>query len=40
MRLPPFRGWLIVAVVFVAMGIGVNARTEFSLLFPPVQDFR
>jgi MFS family permease len=38
MRLPFFYGWLIVAVVFVSMGIGVNARTAFSLLFPPILD--
>jgi MFS family permease len=38
MRLPIFYGWLIVAVVFVSMGIGVNARTAFSLLFPPILD--
>jgi MFS family permease len=37
-RLPFFYGWLIVAVVFVTMGIGVNARTAFSLLFPPILD--
>src|SRR5215510_12932477 len=36
MRVPVFYGWLIVAVVFVTMGIGVNARTAFSLLFPPI----
>jgi MFS family permease len=36
MRLPFFYGWLIVAVVFVSMGIGVNVRTAFSLLFPPI----
>jgi MFS family permease len=36
MRLPFFYGWIIVAVVFVTMGIGVNARTAFSLLFPPI----
>ena len=36
MRLPFFYGWIVVAVVFVTMGIGVNARTAFSLLFPPV----
>jgi MFS family permease len=35
-RLPFFYGWVIVAVVFVTMGIGVNARTAFSLLFPPI----
>ena len=36
MRLPFFYGWVIVAVVFVTMGVGVNARTAFSLLFPPI----
>ncbi|MGQ0683410.1 MFS transporter [Bradyrhizobium sp.] len=35
-RLPFYYGWMIVAVVFVTMAIGVNARTAFSLLFPPV----
>lgn len=35
-RLPFFYGWIIVAVVFVSMGIGVSARTAFSLLFPPM----
>jgi MFS family permease len=41
MRLPFFYGWVIVAVVFVTMGIGVNARTAFSLLFPPIlEEFR
>src|SRR3954470_745751 len=34
--LPFFYGWMIVAVVFVTMAIGVNARTAFSLLFPPI----
>ena len=37
-RFPFFYGWAIVAVVFVTMGIGVNARTAFSLLFPPILD--
>ena len=36
MRLPIFYGWIIAAVVFVTMGVGVNARTAFSLLFPPI----
>jgi MFS family permease len=36
--LPFFYGWVIVAVVFVSMGVGVNARTAFSLLFPPILD--
>src|SRR5262245_55198240 len=38
MRLPFFYGWVIVGVVFVTMGVGVNARTAFSLLFPPILD--
>jgi MFS family permease len=37
-RLPVFYGWIIVAVVFITMGIAVNARTAFSLLFPPILD--
>lgn len=37
-RLPIFYGWVIVAVVFITMGIAVNARTAFSLLFPPILD--
>ncbi len=37
-RLPIYYGWIIVAVVFVTMAIGVNARTAFSLLFPPILD--
>jgi MFS family permease len=35
-RLPFFYGWVVVAVVFVTMAVGVNARTAFSLLFPPM----
>ena len=35
-RLPFFYGWLVVAVAFVTMAIGVNARTAFSLLFPAI----
>ena len=46
MRPPPappsaatiFYGWIVIAVAFVTMGIGVNARTVFSLLFPPILD--
>src|ERR1700709_2322395 len=38
MRLPFFYGWIIIAVTFVTMAIGVNARTSFSLLFPPIID--
>jgi len=37
-RLPFFYGWVVIAVAFVTMGIGVNARTSFSLLFPPILD--
>lgn len=33
-----FYGWVIVGVAFVTMAIGVNARTAFSLLFPPILD--
>ncbi len=40
MRFPFFYGWVVVGVAFVTMGIGVNARTAFSLLFPPIlQEF-
>ena len=35
-RVPFFYGWAILAVAFVTMAIGVNARTAFSLLFPPI----
>jgi MFS family permease len=35
-RLPFYYGWIVVAVVFVTMALGVNARTAFSLLFPPM----
>jgi MFS family permease len=34
MRLPFFHGWIIIAVTFVTMVIGVNARTAFSLFYP------
>ena len=37
-RLPFFYGWVIVAVAFTTMALGVNARTAFSLLFPPILD--
>src|SRR3569623_2249063 len=36
MRLPFFYGRVIVAVTFVTMAIGVNARTAFSLFYPPL----
>jgi MFS family permease len=35
-RLPFFYGWVVVGVAFVTMAVGVNARTAFSLLFPPI----
>src|SRR5271154_4874748 len=38
MRLRFFYGWIIIAVTFVSMAIGVNARTSFSLFFPPIID--
>jgi MFS family permease len=38
MRFPFFYGWVIIAVTFVTMAIGVNARTAFSLFFPPIID--
>ena len=35
-RFPLFYGWVLVAVAFVTMAVGVNARTAFSLLFPAI----
>jgi MFS family permease len=37
-RLPFYYGWVIVGVAVVTMAIGVNARTAFSLLLPPLLD--
>ena len=37
-RLPFFYGWVIIAAAFVTMGLGVNARTAFSLFLPPILD--
>ena len=37
-RLPFFYGWLLVAIAFITMALGVNARTAFSLLFPAILD--
>ncbi|MBS0219247.1 MAG: MFS transporter [Proteobacteria bacterium] len=37
-RLPLFYGWIIVAVAFVTVALGVTARTAFSLMFPPIVD--
>lgn len=40
-RLPIFYGWIIVGIACVTMAMGVNARTAFSLLVPPiVEEFR
>jgi MFS family permease len=35
-RLPFFYGWALVGIAFMTMAIGVNARTAFSLLYPPI----
>jgi len=35
---PFFYGWVLVAIAFVTMAVGVNARTAFSLMFPAVLD--
>ncbi|WP_416896557.1 MAG: MFS transporter [Minwuia sp.] len=37
-RLPIYYGWIIVAIVFVTVGIAVTARTSFSLVVPPLID--
>lgn len=37
-RLPFFYGWVIIAIAFVTIAIGVTARTAFSLLMPPLID--
>tara|TARA_A100001015_G_scaffold321428_1_gene452124 strand:- start:7114 stop:7632 length:519 start_codon:yes stop_codon:yes gene_type:complete len=33
---PFYYGWIVVVVAFLTMAIAVNARTSFSLLFPPI----
>lgn len=38
LRAPGTYGWVIVGVAFVTMGVAVNTRTAFSLLFPPILD--
>ena len=39
-RVSFFYGWVLVAIGFLTMAVGVNARTAFSLLFPPIlRDF-
>lgn len=35
-RLPFYYGWVVIFVAFVSTGIGVNTRTAFSLLYPPI----
>lgn len=37
-NLPFYYGWIVVAIVFITMGIGVNVRTSFSLLYPAILD--
>jgi len=37
-RLPFFYGWVLIAIAFVTMAVGVNARTAFSVLFPAILD--
>ena len=37
-RLPFFYGWIVVAVAAITMAIGVNSRSAFSLLMPPILD--
>lgn len=37
-RLPIYYGWVVVAVAFLTLAVAVNARTAFSLLFPPILD--
>ena len=38
MRPPFFYGWVVVGIAFVTMALAINARTAFSLLFPPILD--
>ena len=38
MHPPFFYGWVVVAIAFVTMAIGVNARTSFSLRVAPILD--
>jgi MFS family permease len=37
-RLPFFYGWVVIAVAFVTVALGVTVRTTFSLLLPPIID--
>lgn len=36
--LPFFFGWVVIAVAFLTVAVGVTARTAFSLMFPPIVD--
>lgn len=35
-RMPFYYGWVVVAVAFITIAVGVSVRTSFSLLFPPI----
>ncbi|MCG8492480.1 MAG: MFS transporter [Sneathiellales bacterium] len=35
-KAPIFYGWIVVIIVFITMGVGVNVRTSFSLLYPSI----
>jgi len=35
-RIPFYYGWVVVAIAFITMAIGVSVRSSFSLLFPPI----
>ena len=37
-KLPFYYGWVVVAVDFITLAIGVNSRTAFSLLYPHILD--
>lgn len=37
-RLPFYYGWVVLAIAFVTMAIGVTARTAFSLFMPPLME--
>lgn len=37
-RIPFYYGWVVIGIAFVTVAIGVNTRTAFSLLFPPILD--
>ena len=37
-KLPFYYGYVVIAVAFVTLGIGVNSRTAFSLLYPAILD--